>query len=347
MTISRGTWIVVLLLAIDVWAGPRTPVLRLQPDALSYAVKLKHSSAPCKWSYDGHLHNQLERAAVAEALTYVAVPRIIYFARKVAPSTLSFTYSTSGLSGISMKLDPVYVSAEMRQGQWHEIDQCRDYVIPWNIEKKVRDAAISSANAANCAKHLTPELSKYLHIKVVNGKCVYGSDVIVQEPKQPYDSWYAHVYGLLVTSKTAPTSKPDLEEVEAIDATHRAHLISQGVDLAHQKLEALADDESEHRLFRLGAFLPDCDPGWTSEQCARWDAIKHTKHVAWGNSVKAGNQFAAEQDKIDHNLSHLCKNIGADTRLFVRFSCPAGRGFTGNMDRCPSMTCIQALATLN
>lgn len=316
---------------------PRTPVQRMRSADLSWAVKQKYPSQPCRWSVSGTINNQLRRAAIAEALTYVALPRIILFARQVCPAILGAIYSSSGLSGITAKLDPIYEAGAMRQGEWHEIDQCRDYVIPWNLEKKVRDCVTSGNAATVCAAQITPTVADYLDVRVQNGRCVEGSGIVVRDPQEPYRSDYANESGLLVTDR--PIAPPDAQERAALDAATAAHLTSTGVDAAQQAFEALADDEREHRFFRLGEFLGTCDPGWTPAECTRWDHATHTAYLAWAASVKAADPFGAEQDKIDHNLAHICKNVGADDRLMIRPTCPAGRGFAGDMNKCPAMTC--------
>ena len=58
-----------------------------------------------------------------------------------------------------------------------------------------------------------------------------------------------------------------------------------------------------------------------------------------------GYWFAARQADTDHQLSHICAAV-KDDRLQVMFSCPAGLGDSGSMDRCAVTTCAVALATL-
>jgi hypothetical protein len=340
--VMRAVVLGLVLVASLAAADPRTPTLRLTSADYSLAVRKANASQPCRWRRNGTLANQLQRAALAEGLTYVALPKLIPFARIVCPSVLSAVFSSSGLSGITSKLDPIYEAASMRQGDWHEIDQCRDYTIPWNLEEKIAACVTASSTAVRCAQVITPEQQDFLDLSIVNGRCVRGGRVAIVAPWEPYDSYRANKVGLLVTD--TPIAKPDAAEVAALRAGLAAHATSSGVDAAQRRIEDLADDEREHRFFRLGDFLGSCDFGWTTTECAAWDRRTHAAYTRWEQSVEAGDPFAAEQDKIDHNLAHLCKNVGADDRLLVRFSCPAGRGFAGNMDRCVATTCREALA---
>jgi hypothetical protein len=142
-----------------------------------------------------------------------------------------------------------------------------------------------------------------------------------------------------------------------LHATHTAHVAVSDwrcggpepppgiVEAAHRRLEASARSESEHHFFRMKNFSGLVDPGWThdhtptSEEC-RWGRLQDRFHGRWIGCEEAGDWGCAEQAQDDHQLAHVCMNIGTDDRLVVRFSCGAYIG------GCPVQTCREALSSL-
>jgi hypothetical protein len=284
----------------------------------------------------------VQRDAVESALTGIAMPRVIAFARKLPGCASAMGYVFTNYSKITSKLGPLYEAQEMKTGFWNVTVSGRHYHFEHYNERKVRDCATSNETTRHaCAALLTPELGDYLDLRVVAGRCVVGAGLVILPPSEPYDSARG-VLGMVRTKTLSP--RPDeLEAGLLMTATNAHNALSPTTGAARLAAEASADDEAEHHRFRLKDFLSDCDPAW-GDGCAAWHAPQNRFFTKWLAAVERGDWFAARQADTDHQLAHICAAVH-DDRLLVLFSCPAGLGDAGSMDRCPVTTCAAALAT--
>jgi hypothetical protein len=341
--------VLVLLAALGVaHAGPRTPTLRPTAADLSLAVFNAYPSEPLRW-FHGETATQVQRDAVESALTGIASPRVINFAKRLPSCASSLGYLFTNYSKITSKLSPLYEAQEMKTGFWNVTVSGRHYHFEHYNERKVQTCAVANETARKqCAAILTPEMGAYLDLRVEAGRCVIGAGITVAPPAAPYDSARG-VLGM-VTTKT-PSPLPDATEAGLLTTATAAHnALSPTTGAARIAAEDSADDESEHHRFRLKDFMSDCDPAW-GDGCARWHPVQNRFFSTWLAAVLRGDWFAARQADTDHQLAHICAAV-KDDRLLVMFSCPAGRGrlqpdgSTSSMDNCPVTTCAQALPTL-
>jgi hypothetical protein len=323
----------------------RTPSLRPTAEDLSVAVFDKYAPDPLTW-FRGKTATQVQRDAVESALTGIAMPRVIQFAKKLPGcSGSALTYVLTNYSKITSKLGPLYEAQSMKNGSWQVTTSGRHYHFEHYNERKIRDCAITSSQAALCASVITPELKGYLNIAVVNGKCVKGN-IAVADPVETFDSARG-VLGMVKTKNPLVQPLPDATEASLLDAADAAHTaLSPTTGAARLAAEDSADTETEHHLFRMKDFMSDVDPGWSPEQVMGWHRLQNRFFGCWKDNVKRGNWFAARQCDTDHQLAHICAAV-KDDRLLVMFSCPAGLGFTGSMDKCEVSDCQTALNRLN
>lgn len=321
----------------------RTPTLRPSAADLSLAVFEANASDPLKW-FHGATATQVQRDAVESALTGIAMPRVIQFAKRLPSCTSSLGYLFTNYSKITAKLGPLYEAQEMKTGFWNVTVSGRHYHFEHYNERKVQTCALANETARRaCGAILTRELGAYLDLRVELGRCVKGAGIVVAPPAAPYDSARG-VLGMVRTKTLSPL--PDATEAGLLTTATNAHnTLSSTTGPARIAAEDSADDESEHHRFRLKDFMSDTDPAWTASDVMGWHALQNRFFSTWLVAILRGDWFAARQADTDHQLAHICAAV-KDDRLLVLFSCPAGRGDAGSMDRCPVTTCAQALATL-
>lgn len=322
----------------------RTPPYRPSSADLSLAVFDQYDGQSLKWCR-GVTCTQVQRDAIEVALTGLVLPRIIRFARQLPSCTGSLGFLIGNLSKMTSKLDPLYEAQEMRNRGWFVSPSGRDYYDDWYDERRAQQCAVATTLARRqCAMLLSPVLGDYLDLRIENGLCTKGSGLVVWPPAEPYDAARAAL-GAIVTV-TPPTQPALTDEQQALRlATHAAHASGNRVQAAHLAFEASATTETMHHFFRIKDFSGDVDPGWAPADAARWHALQHRFHIAWGEALARGDWFATRQADTDHQLAHICASL-KDDRLLVLFSCPAGLGPNGSMDRCEISTCRAALDRL-
>jgi hypothetical protein len=347
-TVSRlpGRLLGALLLAATVAGATdtsRTPTLRPNAADLSLAVFLANPSDPLRW-FHGRTATQVQRDAVESALTGIAMPRVIQFAKHLPGCASSLGYLFTNYSKITAKLGPLYEAQEMKTGFWNVTVSGRHYHFEHYNERKVRDCATSNETTRRqCAAILTPEMGDYLDLHVEAGRCVQGAGLVILPPAEPFDTGRG-VLGMVRTKTLSP--KPDGDEQASLEAALAAHnALSPNTGLLRRAAEDTADDEAEHHRFRTKDFLSDLDPAWTPAEVMRLHAKQNASLTTWEQAVVRGDWFAARQADTDHQLWHICAAV-KDDRLLVLFACPAGLGDGGSMDRCPITTCSQALGPL-
>jgi len=336
----------VLLLATVAHATDttRTPPYRPSPADLNLAVFDRYDGQSLKWCR-GHTCTQVERDAIEVALTGLVLPRIIRFARQLPSCAGSMGFMLTNLSKMTAKLDPLYEAQEMRNRGWFVSPSGRDYYDDWYVERKVQQCATATTTARKqCAELLTKDLGDYVNLRVENGLCTKGSGLVVWEPQEPYDA----ARGALGAIVTVPPTRPPLtqDQTAALLVAHMAHAMGRGVQAAHLAFEGLARDEPEHHFFRIKDFSGEVDPLWSTDDIASWKALQHRFHLEWGASLARGDWFATRQADTDHQLAHICASL-KDDRLLVLFSCAAGRGPNGSMDRCIVRNCRDSRAFLS
>lgn len=343
-TRPRKTLVAAMLLLGSVLTAhaQRTPTLRPNPADLSYAVYVANSTDPLKW-FHGHTATQVERSAVADGLAGIAIPRVIQFMRTMPGCLDDLTFAFSQLSDYTMKLDEVYEAGRMRQGDW-TIKAPWPYSIPWYIERRAQSCVTDSRSAMLCAAAIPPPMELYLDVRVQNGKCIKGSGLVVQAPTETFSSARAAL-GTIITKNPTVAPLPDATEASALRAAAAAHAaLAPNTGALRIAAEDLADDEAEHRRFRMKDFMSDLDVGWSVSDVMKLHMQQNVSFNAWEAAIERGDWFLVQMLSSDHQLWHICAAL-KDDRLLVRFSCPAGLGLSGNMDLCPTTTCAEALAS--
>lgn len=320
----------------------KTPAVR--PTYREVSTKLD-KIVPYVW-FRGHTATQVERDAMEETRTGVAMPEGLRYIRTIKGCESVYSKYGGILGEMTALLGPVYeIGISLKEGEaghWSVDPNGRHYSKENYFFKDAKQCSV--ANGTQCAQSplMTQALLDLLDMRIEGGKCVLGALFTVPPPTEKRNS-YREQLGRV----QADTLMPQLTDAQKVllAASHAAHhavtLFKCGegpapvagiVQTSHMALENSARNEPEHHFLRMKDFSGAEDPLWTKDQVCRWAKIQDIAHHRWMDEVLKGKWGRSRLFENDHQNAHICMGLKHE-RLLVRFSC------AGKIGTCPKETC--------